>query len=128
MSQTPSSPVPDPGGPGSQESTAPHRPADDREEVYYEGSPPLRGQLGMVFIYWIIGLGLIASPFVISMQFKIHVIGWMKLACVVIGIVLMLVPVIIVKRTRYRITNYRIDFERGWLSTTIDTLELWHVE
>ena len=28
----------------------------------------------------------------------------------------------------YRITNYRIDFERGWLSTTIDTMELWHVE
>jgi hypothetical protein len=29
---------------------------------------------------------------------------------------------------RYRITNYRIDFERGWLGKTIDTLELWHVE
>ena len=29
---------------------------------------------------------------------------------------------------RYRISNYRIDYERGWLSKSIDTLELWHVE
>jgi hypothetical protein len=29
---------------------------------------------------------------------------------------------------RYRITNYRIDFERGILGKKIDTLELWHVE
>ena len=29
---------------------------------------------------------------------------------------------------RYRITNYRIDFERGILTKRIDTLELWHVD
>ena len=29
---------------------------------------------------------------------------------------------------RYRISNYRIDYERGVLSKNIDTLELWHVE
>ena len=27
-----------------------------------------------------------------------------------------------------RVTNYRIDYERGLLSKNIDTLELWHVE
>ena len=32
------------------------------------------------------------------------------------------------KRYRFRITNYRIDFERGLLAHNIDTLELWHVE
>jgi hypothetical protein len=40
----------------------------------------------------------------------------------------MTIPILLVKRTRYRVTNYRVDFERGWLSTTIDTMELWHVE
>ena len=45
-----------------------------------------------------------------------------------IGIVILLIPILIIKRTRFRITNYRIDFERGWLSTTINTIELWHVE
>ena len=29
---------------------------------------------------------------------------------------------------RYRITNYRIDYERGLIGKDIDTLELWHVE
>jgi hypothetical protein len=33
-----------------------------------------------------------------------------------------------IRSIRYRITNYRIDYERGILSKTIDTLELWHVE
>jgi hypothetical protein len=33
-----------------------------------------------------------------------------------------------IRAIRYRITNYRIDFERGLLSKNIDTLELWHVE
>jgi len=30
--------------------------------------------------------------------------------------------------SRYDITNYRIDYERGIFSKNIDTLELWHVE
>ncbi len=127
MSQTPSSQVPDPNL-GAGQANAPHRPADDKEEVYFEGSPPLRGHIGMVLLYGLIGIILIAAPFVLAIQFKVASPWWVKLACVVAGIIVMLVPVIIVKRTRYRITNYRIDFERGWLSTTIDTLELWHVE
>ena len=81
-----------------------------------------------MLLYGLIGIILIAAPFVLSIRFKVASPWWVKLACVVAGIIVMLVPVIIVKRTRYRITNYRIDFERGWLSTTIDTLELWHVE
>jgi hypothetical protein len=36
--------------------------------------------------------------------------------------------VMIVKSVRYRISNYRIDFERGIFGKKIDTLELWHVE
>ena len=47
---------------------------------------------------------------------------------VVVGVVLFLVPVIKAKTIRYKISNYRIDFERGWFSKSIDTMELWHVE
>ena len=39
-----------------------------------------------------------------------------------------MIPVLQLRARRYRITNYRIDFERGFFSKTIDTLELWHVE
>jgi uncharacterized membrane protein YdbT with pleckstrin-like domain len=42
--------------------------------------------------------------------------------------VFVLIPIIMVKTYRYRISNYRIDYERGLLSRNIDTLELWHVE
>src|SRR5439155_24410342 len=106
---------------------APHTPADDREEVYYEGSPLLRGHLGHVLLYGILGTIFILIP-VAAAYWKHPPRWWLTLALVLIGIIFFVVPILIVKRTRYRITNYRIDFERGWLSTTIDTMELWHVE
>jgi uncharacterized membrane protein YdbT with pleckstrin-like domain len=111
----------------TQPDTAPHKPADDREEVYYEGSPLLRGHLGQVLLYSVLGIALIAGV-VYSGYEHWALPWWLKLALVIVAIILFVVPILIVKRTRYRITNYRIDFERGWLSTTIDTMELWHVE
>jgi uncharacterized membrane protein YdbT with pleckstrin-like domain len=128
MSQIPGSPIPDPSLTAAEGGVHPHTPADDREEVYFEGSPPLRGHFGKVLLYGLIGIIVIAAPFVLSMRFKQPSPWWVKLICVVIGLIIVMIPVIIIKRTRYRVTNYRIDFERGWLSTTIDTLELWHVE
>jgi hypothetical protein len=102
----------------------PHRPADDREEIYFEGSPRLRASFGKFFVIFIVGLVLIAVP----PFFKQYITGWGVLAGVVIGVVLIVVPVLMQKTERYRISNYRIDFERGILGKNIDTLELWHVE
>jgi hypothetical protein len=45
-----------------------------------------------------------------------------------VGLALPLIPKLMTKTIRYRITNYRIDFERGIFSRDIDTLELWHVD
>ncbi len=105
-----------------------HKPAGDAEEVYYEGTPQLRGHLGQASLFWLLGIAVILIPVLIGGYFKSHIPWWLNLAFVLIGIILLIVPVLTVKRTRYRITNYRIDFERGWLSTSIDTMELWHVE
>jgi membrane protein YdbS with pleckstrin-like domain len=105
-----------------------HRPAGDTEEVYYEGTPRLRGHLGHVFLYWGLGVFFILIPALVRWKLEGHIPWQLTVALVVIGIILLIVPILIVKRTRYRITNYRIDFERGWLSTSIDTIELWHVE
>ena len=113
---------------------APHKPADDTEQVYFEGSPMLRGEIGRGLLYIIGGLLLIALP-----------IAWgvwkgrqgepnpwwpwyIILACVVIGFALISIPFLWAKTVRYRIGNYRIDFERGIFSKSIDTLELWHVD
>ena len=106
----------------------PHRPADDKEEVYYQGSPMIRGEIGHFFVWTLIGLLLIAAPFLYHAYrgFGPHWLAWV--ICVVLGLLLMLIPVLIVKQLRYRISNYRIDYEKGLLGKTIETLELWHVD
>ena len=105
----------------------PHRPADDSEEVYFEGSPMLRAQLGRIISWTFVAVVLIAAIFGIQ-----HVSGtppwWLSLTLVVLAIIALFIPVISTKTVRYRITNYRIDFGQGLLSRNIDTLELWHVE
>lgn len=110
-------------------SDAPHAAAGDDEVVYYEGSPLLRGELGTLLLWGTIGLILIAAPvawwFVDEASFSDY--WWAAVASFLIGLVLLAVPSVLVRRTRYRVTNYRIDYERGLLSKSIDTLELWHV-
>jgi membrane protein YdbS with pleckstrin-like domain len=108
----------------------PHREADDSEEIYYEGSPMVRGNLGKIFFWFLFGLVLIAAPvvFYFLSNPRHFPIWWVTLALVVAGLVMWFIPVLIVKSVRYRISNYRIDFERGIFGKKIDTLELWHVE
>ena len=53
---------------------------------------------------------------------------WAVITLLVIGILLWIIPYVLTKTIRYRISNYRIDFERGLISKDISTLELWHVE
>jgi membrane protein YdbS with pleckstrin-like domain len=106
----------------------PHRPADDTEQVYYEGSPMVRAQLGVVMLWGLLALLLVAAPIV----YRIFKGAWwpwyVNAALVVIGLLLLVIPLLIVKQFRYRISNYRIDFERGLLGKRIETMELWHVD
>ena len=37
---------------------APHKPADDKEEVYFSGSPMLRAELGQMFVYIVVAIVL----------------------------------------------------------------------
>ena len=108
----------------------PHSPTEDKEEIYYEGSPLIRGEIGKFFLLWILGLVFIAAPFAYVALNKDHIwpAWWVTLVAIVIGILIMWIPVMLMRSVRYRISNYRIDFERGILGKKIDTLELWHVE
>jgi membrane protein YdbS with pleckstrin-like domain len=107
---------------------APHRPADDREEIYFEGSPLVRGDLSKVGIFALIGIVLLLIP----VTWWFYKNQWWPWYVVVplsaVGLLFILIPYLNLKRIRYRISNYRIDYERGLMSKTIDTLELWHVE
>jgi len=107
----------------------PHRPADDREEVYYEGSPMVRGEVGMFFMWSVVGVLFIAAPFLWHYVLGKEWWPWfLTAAAVVIGLCLVFVPIIAVRQFRYRISNYRIDYEKGLLGKRIETLELWHVD
>src|SRR3954468_9739838 len=106
----------------------PHKPADDKEEVYFEGSPLLRGDLGRLFIFAIIAAILVAIP-ILNSRFKWFAMPpWGWIVAIALAIICLIIPYLMIKAVRYRITNYRVDFERGLLSKSIDTLELWHVE
>ena len=107
----------------------PHRPADDREEVYYEGSPMVRGEVGKFFLWTLVGVLLMLAPFIWHFALGRPSWPWIAtLVCVAIGLCLVFVPIIVVRQYRYRISNYRIDYEKGLLGKRIETLELWHVD
>lgn len=100
------------------------------EKIYYEGSPLVRGNLSSLFLLFLVGAGLIAAPFIWRFTGADHHWWpwWLVLGCVVAGILFLVGPVVWSRTIRYRISNYRIDFERGLLSKSIDTMELWHVD
>jgi membrane protein YdbS with pleckstrin-like domain len=106
----------------------PHKPADDKEVVYFEGSPLLRGEIGKTILFGLIGLILIAAPFIYSATQDEWLPWWATGGLIIIGLALMFIPVLIIRSIRYRVSNYRIDYERGIFSRNIDTLELWHVD
>src|SRR5690242_90764 len=84
----------------------PHKPADDREEVYFEGSPLLRGELVKVAFFSLVGLVMIAAPIAYHFLQK-DGLWWpwpVNLALVVIGLLFILIPYLNIKRIRYRIT------------------------
>lgn len=100
----------------------------DPEKIYYEGSPLVRGNIGSLLLFFLIGALFIAAPFILRSMSDGWMAWWIVLLLIVIGLVLIVAPVIWARTIRYRISNYRIDYERGLLSKTIDTMELWHVD
>jgi len=104
----------------------PHAEPDDREEIYFEGSPPLRALAGKLCLFVLIAIALLAlAALLIHKRFGPW---WLSAAIILAALVMPLIPWLLTKSIRYRISNYRIDYERGLLGKTIDTIELWHVE
>jgi membrane protein YdbS with pleckstrin-like domain len=121
----PTNPIPPGAAP-----TVDHAEPADTEVVYYQGSPPVTAALGNLSIYLLIGLVLIAIPILYAVFSNGHewLVWWLTAGFFIVGLALPLIPVLMAKTVRYRITNYRIDYERGLFSKDIDTLELWHVD
>jgi len=102
----------------------PHRPADDQEEIYFQGSPRIRGELGKFMIFLILGFALIIGPAFLPGDLP----PWAWLLAFAVGFILISFPFALARTTHYRVTNYRVDYEHGIFSKSIDRLELWHVE
>lgn len=96
---------------------------DEKEEVYYQGSPSLLGSIGQLLLCGLLAVGAIIGTIALAP------FGWfIPVLGVLAAAVLLVLPVLLVRSTRYRVTSYRIDYERGLFSKSIDTLELWHVD
>jgi len=106
----------------------PMKPAEDAEQIYFDGNPLLRGEIGQGILWIVAGLVLIAAPIAWGIWKDAWWAWWLILVFVVAGLILILVPVIRAKTVRYRISNYRINHERGIFSKEIDTMEMWHVD
>jgi hypothetical protein len=121
--------TPAPGAPIATGHTVHAQPGDE-EIVYFDGSPTPASVAGKLTVHALVGLVLLSLPFLYHRFSGSHgwPIWWLSLSMVVIALLLPLLPLARLKTIRYRITNYRIDYERGIGSRDIDTLELWHVE
>ncbi len=87
----------------------------------------LRGEIGHVMLFGFLGVLCIALG-VVAMVYGWGWPWWLLTICFLVAAGLVGFPFLMVRTVRYRITNYRIDYERGLFSRRIDTLELWHVE
>jgi membrane protein YdbS with pleckstrin-like domain len=119
-------PAPTPNPVPSNQTHAPHAEPGDQEEIYFEGSPPIRSESGKVVLFSLLCIALlVASGWMIVKH-----VGpwWLSLILIAIAITVAFIPKLLAVTVRYRISNYRIDFERGLIARNIDTLELWHVE
>lgn len=98
----------------------------DDPVVYYEGSPRLRGELGTLFLWTLIGLVFISGPFLLAWS-GVSVVWYVYVIGIAVGLICWVIPSLLIRRNYYRITNYRIDWEHGLIFKKMDTLELWHV-
>ncbi|RYG66142.1 PH domain-containing protein [bacterium] len=101
--------------------------AADHETVFYEGSPKLRGETGLLLKCLLAAAVLVAVP-IIAHAIQGYAIWWLYLLFILAAIATLALPMLLVRRNKYRISNYRIDHEEGLLSKRIDTIELWHVD
>ena len=105
-----------------------HAPPDDSEVVYFEGRPMFGGRPGRVLGFLTLGVLVALIPVLLHYRMGHWPAEWVLIATGFIALVLILSPLLMIKTIRYRITNYRIDLERGFISKDITSLELWHVE
>lgn len=103
-----------------------NRPIPGEEQVFFDGAPSWVGRTGSFLISFLIAAALILVP--IALQIKGHGYWWLIVGGIVLAVIVVMVQVAYQHSMRFRITNYRIDVQRGLLTRQIDSLELWYVD
>jgi membrane protein YdbS with pleckstrin-like domain len=102
--------------------------AEEQEVVFFEGSPNVLGEVGLVLGCFAAFVILVSMPFVIH-YFRTDLLPWWGwLAFFALGIGMMAIPPLWVRRLRYRISNTRIDTREGLLTIREGTIWLWKVD
>lgn len=97
------------------------------EQVYFDGPTSLWGRATSIFWTTLVGIVLVGAPIVAAAVDR--TLPWYVSAALVAAALVGPCRIyLLYKSTRYKISNYRVDFERGLLSTRIDSLELWRID
>jgi membrane protein YdbS with pleckstrin-like domain len=102
----------------------------EAEIVYYEGSPRVRGELGLLVLSILAAVFFAAVPYLYGKVLTssgsplvLTLVCWLVLVPIVL-----IFPALWVKRHRYRVTNSRIDTREGILNIKDGTVWLWKVD
>lgn len=106
---------------------APKAQSPAAEETIYDGSPSWFGRAKAFLLTWFIALVLVISPILLQV-YDVAIPWWVTAGAIVVALLLVIAQYAYHRTIRFRITNYRIDFERGLLTRRIDSLELWHAD
>jgi uncharacterized membrane protein YdbT with pleckstrin-like domain len=99
----------------------------DPEVVFYQGSPRLKGEFFLLFqslgaAAVLAGLGFAVMRYAPTSMGNIPM--FVGIALWVLALIALLLPSLLVRRQRYRITNYRIDLETGIIGKRIESTEI----
>ena len=99
-----------------------------QEQVIYDGPVSWIGRRWAFFWTYLLALLLIIVPIGIRIWTQINEPWWVIAGAVILAVVLVVGQGFYHGTMRFRITNYRIDYERGMLTRKIDSLELWYID
>jgi uncharacterized membrane protein YdbT with pleckstrin-like domain len=117
----------------SQQTPQPTPSADPKAEqpdvIYYEGSPRVRGELGLMLFSVVAAIVIGAIPYLYGKVLTNDgAPKLMMLICWLLVPIVLFFPALWVKRHRYRVTSSRIDTREGILNIKDGTIWLWKVD
>lgn len=98
--------------------------AKSSEEIFYEGAVLHRTFIGEHLLYGVIAI----VGFLLAIAQPIAILGWYPALLIPIAGIASLIRVIKTSSLRWKITDQRVQTERGIFSKSVEVLQLWRIE